>query len=151
RDAIGDTAFRAFFHDYYSRWALKHVDERAMRASAERASGKDLGWFFEQWIHETGLLDYALGKVTTTHMPDGRWVTRAELVRRGEYRHPIAVGAMTPTMGWVLARGDVFKDRQIVEITTAERPTEVRIDPYHYTWDWDRRNDVRASGVLGIQ
>src|SRR6185503_15960163 len=47
RDVLGDSAFVEFLHDYYARWALKHVDERAMRASAERVSGKDLGWFFD--------------------------------------------------------------------------------------------------------
>ena len=43
RDVMGDSAFHAFLHDYYNRWALKHVDERAMRASAERAYGHALG------------------------------------------------------------------------------------------------------------
>jgi hypothetical protein len=33
RDVLGDTTFAAFFHDYYNRWALKHVDERAMQSS----------------------------------------------------------------------------------------------------------------------
>jgi hypothetical protein len=150
RDALGDSVFRSFAHGYYDKWALKHVDELAMRVAAERASGQDLGWFFDEWVHNTGLLDYALGSVRTTQGPDGRWVTRAEVVKKGEYRHPIAVGARTST-GWTLARGNVREDRQTVEIVTAERPTEVRIDPYHYTWDWDRRNDVRAGGVLGMR
>ena len=39
RDVLGDSTFRAFFHDYYDRWALKHVDEPAMRTSAERRYG----------------------------------------------------------------------------------------------------------------
>ena len=61
RDMLGDSTFTAFLHDYYARWRFKHVDELAMRASAERVSGRDLGWFFEQWVHHTGLVDYALG------------------------------------------------------------------------------------------
>ena len=150
RDALGDTTFRAFFKDYYDRWALKHVDELAMRATAERASLKDLGWFFRQWVHETGLLDYALGSVSSTARGDGQWVTRAELIRRGHYRHPIAVGARVGTT-WTLARGDVMRDRQTVEIVTPSKPDEVRIDPYHFTWDWDRRNDIRAGGAFGVR
>jgi aminopeptidase N len=46
RDVMGDSVFRAFTRGYYGKWALKHVDERAMRAAAERAYGRDLGWFF---------------------------------------------------------------------------------------------------------
>ena len=150
RDALGDSIFRAFFHDYYDRWALKHVDEPAMRTSAERRFGHDLGWFFNQWVYQTGALDYALGNVTYTKRPDGQWSTQVELIRRGEYRHPMAVGARVGST-WTLARGDASNDRQTVEIVTASRPDEVRIDPYHFTWDWDRRNDVRAGGILGIR
>ena len=150
RDAMGDTTFRSFFHDYYRRWALKHVDELAMRAAVERASLKDYGWFFRQWVHETGALDYALGSVTSSQRVDGQWLTKAELIRRGEYRHPIAVGARVGT-GWTLARGDVMQDRQTVEIVTPSKPDEVRLDPYHFTWDWDWRNDVRSGGFLGIR
>ena len=150
RDALGDSVFRSFLKDYYDRWALKHVDELAMRASAERSSLKDMGWFFTQWVHQTGALDYSLGQVSTTQRADGQWVTHAALIRRGEYRHPIAVGARVGT-AWTLARGDVMQDRQTVEIVTPSKPDEVRIDPYHFTWDWDRRNDIRPRGILGMR
>jgi len=57
RDVMGDSAFTRFLHTYYSRWALRHVDEDAMRSSAESASGRELGWFFDPWVHHTGLID----------------------------------------------------------------------------------------------
>jgi aminopeptidase N len=60
RDVLGDSTFRAFLRRYYDDWALKHVDERAMRSAAELVSGRDLGWFFDQWVHATGLMDYAV-------------------------------------------------------------------------------------------
>jgi hypothetical protein len=65
RELMGDSVFIAFLHDYYERWALRHVDERAMRASAERVYRQDLGWFFQQWVHRTGLLNYGMGADTT--------------------------------------------------------------------------------------
>ena len=146
RDMIGDSLFTAFLHDYYARWKFKHVDELAMRASAERVSGRDLGWFFEQWVHHTGLVDYALADVETKREGSG-WVTRARLKRRGEYRHAMPVGVRTSEGAggaWTIARGDPMRDDQWVEIRTAERPLEVRVDPRHSTEDWDRRNDVHT-------
>src|SRR6185437_11799579 len=142
RDMLGDSTFTAFLHDYYARWKFKHVDELAMRASAERVSGRDLGWFFEQWVHHTGLVDYALNEVKTRR-EGNEWVTRAQLVRRGEFRHPMPVGAKT-SAGWTIVRGDAATNQQWVEIHTAERPSDVRVDPLHSTEDWDRRNDVHA-------
>ncbi|HEY9514980.1 MAG TPA: M1 family metallopeptidase [Gemmatimonadaceae bacterium] len=140
RDAIGDSAFTAFLQDYYARWQFKHVDELAMRSSAERAAGRDLGWFFEQWVHRTGLIDYALRDVRVQRAGDA-WTTRARIERVGEYSHPMPVGVLTSS-GWVIQRGSPLNDDQWVEVRTAERPRSVRLDPQRLTEDWDRRNDV---------
>ncbi|HEX2781244.1 MAG TPA: M1 family metallopeptidase [Gemmatimonadaceae bacterium] len=144
RDAIGDSAFVAFMHRYYSDWALQHVDERAMRTSAELASGQELGWFFDQWVHRTGLTDYALTKVKTSRNADGSWTTRGRVKRRAEYREPPPLGVKT-SAGWTIARGSASADDQWIEVRTAEKPTAVRLDPLRTTEDWDRRNDVRPS------
>jgi hypothetical protein len=144
RDALGDSAWLAALHDYYERWALKHVDERALRAAVEHASGSDFGWFFEQWVHRTGLMDYGLGDVR--HERAGAaWITTATVVRRGEYGHPIMVGVRTAA-GWTAARiADPLARSQEVRITTPGEPLEVRLDPFHFSWDWNRRNDVERS------
>jgi hypothetical protein len=147
RDVLGDSLMVAFLHDYYARWKFKHVDERAMRGSAERVSGRDLRWFFDQWVHHTGLIDYALRDARTRRDGD-TWVTRARIVREGEYRHPMPVGVRVDT-GWVVVRGSPLEDDQWVEVRTTQRPREVALDPRHITEDWDRRNDA-GGGVLGI-
>ncbi|HEX8724162.1 MAG TPA: M1 family metallopeptidase [Gemmatimonadaceae bacterium] len=149
RDVLGDSTFRAFFHDYYDRWALKHVDEWAMEASAERVSGRNLRWFFDEWVHDAGMVDYRLWRATTTQQSDGRWLTTAVVQRLGDYRHPMPVGVRTDT-GWAIARGDALQDAQQVQIVTVQRPLEVRLDPYHTTYDWDRRNDVVGSNLFGL-
>jgi hypothetical protein len=142
RDVLGDTVFGEFLHDYYARWALKHVDERAMRASAERVSGRDLGWFFDQWVHRTGVMDYALEKVRQSRDSSGGWVTEAVVARRGKYRHQMSVGVRT-VKGWTFSRvSNEVPDRQTLRITTPDEPLEVRLDPFHFSWDWDRRDDV---------
>jgi hypothetical protein len=142
RDVMGDSAFTRFLHTYYSRWALRHVDEAAMRSSAEAASGRDLGWFFDQWVHRTGLIDYEVTGARITRRPQG-WVTLAHVRRVGDYRHPMPVGVRTAS-GWTMARADALLDVQDVRIETAEKPVEVAIDPTHLTEDWYRPNDSWA-------
>ena len=61
---------------------------------ARSGFGRDLGWFFAQWVHHTGLIDYALEDVDTKRDGDG-WLTRARILRRAEYRHAMPVGART--------------------------------------------------------
>ena len=139
RDAIGDEAFRRFLRTYYERWALRHVDEAAMRAAAEAAAGRPLDWFFDQWVHRTGVVDYALDDVRVRE-EGGAWVTTGRVVRQGDYRHPMPLGVRVDT-GWVLVRGDALADAQTITVRTASPPREVRLDPLRTTPDWYTPND----------
>ena len=148
RELMGDSVFHVFAHDYYTTWALKHVDERAMRAAAERAYGKPLGWFFDQWLHRVGLMDYALSSYRINHIPEG-YETIADVVKRGDLRHPMPVGVLTQS-GWTIARADPTADVQQVRIVTRDAPTQITLDPYHATFDWDRRNDSPPGELLFV-
>jgi hypothetical protein len=147
RDLMGDSVYVRFLREYYDRWALKHVDERALRLAASRAYGQDLAWFFDQWVHETGLLDYSLNGVSSVRDASGRWVSNVEIERLGDYVHPMPVGVHT-SRGWSIARAHSHLDRQILQITTGEEPDSIVIDPFHVTWDWDRRNDEAKRNYL---
>ena len=148
RDVMGDSAFTRFMHEYYDMWALKHVDERAMRTAAERAYGHALSWFFEQWVHGTGLLDYAYGGQQTTNQ-NGRYETTVRVERRGELRHAMPVGVQTSS-GWTIVHADPLVDVQDVRIATAEPPIQVQLDPNHVVWDWDRRNNQNPERLITI-
>lgn len=144
RDVLGDERFREMLQGLYRRWALKHIDELAIRREAERVYGSDLGWFFDQWVHRTGVVDYALDRVETERTGDG-WVTTARVDRTGDYLHPMPVGVRTSD-GWTIVRAEAQPDEQTVEIRTAAEPLEVRLDPHRTTDDWDRRNNAPPPG-----
>jgi hypothetical protein len=148
RDVLGEGAFAAFLRDYYARWALRHVDEAAMRASAERAcraaggpntgGACDLGWLFDQWVRGVGYVDYTMRDVATAPAAGGGFVTTLALGRAGAYRHPMPVGVRTAA-GWTVVRGDPRRDAQRLAVRTAERPLEVRLDPHGTTEAWSAR------------
>ncbi|MFN2398839.1 MAG: M1 family metallopeptidase [Gemmatimonadaceae bacterium] len=147
RDLMGEESFNNFLRLYYDRWKLKHVDEAAIRRVAEEALGKDLDWFFDQWVHRIGLIDYAL-KSVTTRKDGAEWVTAAHVVSRGEYVHPMPLGVRT-ARGWTIVRGNPVSSETIT-VRTRERPVEVRLDPLRVTEDWDRRNDVLQARLPGV-
>lgn len=130
-DVLGDAPFRAFLKDYYSRWALRHVDRWAMQGSAERASSQKLNWFFDQWVNQTGVIDYALRSPSVQKTPAG-WTVRVQLQKSGTYRHPMPVGVRT-AKGWVIARGDASRDTQELEIRVTSQPDAVWLDPFGST------------------
>src|SRR5207247_7088525 len=91
-------------------------------------------------------MDYALTRVRTRDS-SGVWISEATIKRRGDYRQPMTVGARTSS-GWTLTRAtNVNADLQTLRIVTNEKAVEVKLDPYHFTWDWDRRNDQRRRVV----
>ncbi|MEM0997721.1 MAG: M1 family metallopeptidase [Bacteroidota bacterium] len=57
--ATVDKCFRA----YYARWRFRHPQPADMQRVFEEISGKDLGWFFGEYIRGTEQLDFRIRKV----------------------------------------------------------------------------------------
>jgi hypothetical protein len=73
-------------------------------------------------------VDYALRDVTV-RPAGGGWQVQGTLARAGAYRHPMTVGVRTAA-GWTLVQGDPARDVQRLTVRVAERPLEVRLDPW---------------------
>ena len=144
RGLVGEPTMRDILHQYYEQYALKHVDEAAFRSVAERVSGQDLGWFFEQWLHTTHTLDYGIGATSTTRLADGRWRTRLDVLRLGGAWMPV-----TLRVGDVERRLDSREMKQTVEVVTATRPAEAILDPESRLLDLDPSNNRKSLGVGG--
>ena len=54
RGMLGDEVFFAGIRSYYARFRDSVASTSDFRAVMEEASGSDLGWFFEQWLHRPG-------------------------------------------------------------------------------------------------
>ena len=54
-ELIGDEAFRAACKRYLETHRCQPVVTADLRRACEAESGRDLGWFFEQWCHQPGL------------------------------------------------------------------------------------------------
>ncbi|MEE9161791.1 MAG: M1 family metallopeptidase, partial [Candidatus Neomarinimicrobiota bacterium] len=68
---LGEAVFEAGMQNYYDKWALKHPTEDRFRREMEAASGHELDWFFDQWLHTSGYVDYALKKWRQRPAGDG--------------------------------------------------------------------------------
>ncbi|MGH7541511.1 MAG: M1 family aminopeptidase [Gemmatimonadota bacterium] len=139
RGLLGEPTFRRVLHEYYERHALRHVMEADLRNVVEDVSGRELDWFFDQWLHTTATLDYAIGEVTSEGAEDGRWRTRVEVLRNGEAWMPLIV-QIGPERVTLTSR-----DRgQVAEAVTGEKPPEVLLDPDALLLDADPSNDRRT-------
>ena len=100
-----------------------------MRASAERVSGMQLDWFFDEWVHRTGLVDYRLR--------DGK----SEQV--GAYRHPMPVVSRRAR-----PRGAQLDPQHLTPDWDARNNGEPGTTKFVFGWpfleQWDRYRNVAA-------
>jgi len=138
RDLLGEDVFHAGLRLYYERKQLQHVREEDFRSAMEEASGRDLRWFFQQWIHTTATLDYAVESASTRRLADGQWETTVSVSRAGDAWMPVRV-----RVGAGLQLLDSRDRTQMFTVRTAEQPRNVVIDPDNILIDVDPSNNSR--------
>ncbi len=57
RGVVGDDAFWAGIREYYGTYRDGNASTADVRRAMEEASGRELGWFFDQWLTRGGMLD----------------------------------------------------------------------------------------------
>ena len=140
RELVGEEAMREGLRLYYERKAFEHVTEDDLRRAIEDASGRDLRWFFEQWLHTTGTLDYGVSGARSVRSGGG-WTTTATVTRRGDAWMPVTVevGSERVTL-------EGRERTQTVRVTTPERPEAVVVDPDASLLETDEANNVARVG-----
>lgn len=127
KDYLGEELFGKCMHAYFEEWKFKHPQPEDMKATIERASGKDLSWLFGDLIQTCNHVDYKLKKVKTSE--EGTLVTVKNV---GQVNGPIEV--------------NVFKNGEIVETQWAE-PSEKKSTLSLSTKDAD---EVRIDATKDI-
>lgn len=139
RDHVGEAATRTALRDYFNRHKFRHVTESDLRTAFERAHGWSLDWFFQQWLHTTGTLDYSIGAVEPLQLSDGSWRTRVEVNRAGANWMPVVL-----KVGETTRKLESGERAQVVWIDTRTRPAEVVLDPLQTLIDVNPANNRKS-------
>jgi aminopeptidase N len=59
-----DNRFRSIMHRFYVDFAGRRTTTEDFIETAERATGQDLGWFFDEWVYGTDLPTYRFATMT---------------------------------------------------------------------------------------
>lgn len=139
RAYLGDSVYDSAMHDYYRKWENRHPQPDDLCHLFEASTGKDLTWFFKDFIGTTKRMDY---KVM-------RWEDRRLLVKNnGELTSPMVIAGMSNDSirfeKWV----DGFAGQKWIELPQGDY-CEIKIDPKHVTPDLFRlNNNIRISGFF---
>lgn len=144
REMVGDQAMTRLLRTWYERYRFRHVTSADFQAVAEEVLRMDLDWFFGQWLHTTGTVDYGIGGVDVVRGSAGYW-SRIEIERHGDLRMPVPVRirGLTLTKDTVVQGMD---QARTVDVWTDFEPREVRLDPEGRILDWNPSNDGWQKG-----
>lgn len=146
REMVGKEKMLQILRTYFERYKFRHVDQYAFQSVAEEVSGVDLDWFFGEWLHANGVVDYAVDGVETRRDGDG-WATRVGVDRKGGLRMPVPIrlegdGQVRDTV----VPGDAVRGEHVIH--TRFKPDQVQLDPDLVTMDWNAMNNAWPSGPL---
>jgi hypothetical protein len=137
RAYLGDLRFDLAMHDYYRQWKFKHPQPDDLKAIFETKTGKDLSWFFIDFLGTTKRMDY---KVVSFSNQKLLIKNNSELVS------PFVISGMKGDSicfeKWV----DGFQGQKEIDIPEGNY-SELKIDPRHVIPELFRlNNNLRTYG-----
>jgi aminopeptidase N len=133
RAEVGDSAFFQGVREYYRTFRDSSVLSEDFQRVVERVAGRDLGWFFRQWLYQPGYpqLDAALEVDSATRTATLR-VRQTQPAAWGRFSLP-RVAVRFVSGGDVVGDGvfalDPDQTEQTFTFPLRRVPTEVRLDP----------------------
>jgi aminopeptidase N len=132
RQEIGDEAFWKAVNIYLERHRLKSVESTDLLAAMEEASGRDLDWFFDQWVYMGGH-----PKIDAKHVWNPKTMTLSLTVtqtQRADRLTP-AVFRLLMEVEFTDAKGkqtrplNITKRVETFSFKLSERPKSIKLDP----------------------
>ena len=150
KDYLGEELFDKCMNDYFETWKFKHPQPEDMKATLEKASGKDLSWLFEDLINTTNHIDYKLKCVKTDDAG-----TTVKVKNVGQVNGPIEVNILN---NGEIAETAWLEPGQTEVIMKTPNAQEVVIDAskdipeiYRGNNNWHAEGPLKKAELLKIE
>jgi len=123
RTEVGDSIFKKIIRAYYNQYKFTNADTRDFEKIAETVSGKDLKWFFDQWLYRPGIPELQIETKT-----DGNELKLKITQGKQMYRFPINV-VIEAANNEVIVRRFYIEGKETELKMKAKSPVRISIDP----------------------
>jgi hypothetical protein len=142
-DYLGSAVFDSTMHVYFQEWKFKHPQPADIRKVFEEKTGKDLSWFFDDFIKTTKKIDYAI--TGSKRDADNMVLTVKNM---GQIKAPVQIIALksgdTLEIKWI----EGFEGSTTVSFSALDADKYV-IDHNLQMPDINRKNNqIKGSGIL---
>lgn len=118
------------------------VTTAAFQKAVQESAGKELDWFFRQWVRESWSLDYAVQSVNVTPKESGGYRAVVTVQRIGQALMPISIAVVLQNGEQVFRLWNGEKQSEQITIDVSSNIQEVRIDPAGILPDIERSNNT---------
>lgn len=132
RDTVGDEVFWKAINRYLKRHRFGNVASTDLKTAFEEESGKDLGWFFEQWVYGVG---HPVLRINSTYSPSTKSITvnvnQTQAAGRNgpsAYRIPLDLEIATES-GSKTVTMNISKRSETATFRIGARPKSIDADP----------------------
>jgi aminopeptidase N len=125
---IGPQAFDRGIRDFWRKQRFASASWRHLQAAFEQAAGRQLDWFFRQWLDRKGAPQLSLGS-HRVDVVEGAYRTRIEILQpASDYRFNLDVQLTT---GKGIERRRLFIEDRLTHLQwiTPGRPLSIQLDP----------------------
>ena len=131
RNTVGDSAFFRGVRAYYAAHQHDNAFTDDLEAAVEQASGRELDWFFDQWLRRPGMID---ARWRTSYDARSRRVllevTQAEATPPFRFPLTVELTSADGRTGRVVVEVPASRSARIeLPVELAAPPSRVRVDP----------------------
>ncbi|HLA00663.1 MAG TPA: M1 family aminopeptidase, partial [Thermodesulfovibrionales bacterium] len=128
RVMLGDEVFYDGLRYVIAHRSFKLTSWTDFRAAFEKVSGRDLGWFFRQWVEGAGAPTISLGDVRVQEH-NGVYILKAEILQK-ERAYKLYLPILVKTdEGSLLTYHWINDHATTLEIEVASKPRSITVDP----------------------
>lgn len=88
---LGEELFLKAMQHYFNQWKICHPYWEDFRNSITDYTGRDLNWFFDQWIESTDIIDYRVNRPKHLSSKDSSHTYELRFKRKGSMEMPLDV------------------------------------------------------------
>lgn len=126
---LGSELMAKVMQTYYRRFRFRHPTTYDFINVVNKVSGKDMNWFFDQLVFNTGVIDYQVSSITTREEANGLYETEVVLKRNGGVKFPVEV-VVSFEDGYTVRENWDGKEQWVKLKYTSKSPaTLAQIDP----------------------
>jgi aminopeptidase N len=141
RFVVGDDAFKRILSTYFTRFRGQSVRVDDFARTAAEVAGRDLNWFFQEWVHDLVVPDYTVSDLTATPA-EGGFRNSVKVRNLGSGVMPVEVLFELDNGERVTTRVDVGSRAEVTATVAAPRPARrVEADPEKWILQSNYRND----------